>query len=105
MYGETDYSDDKENCHDKQVVPGYMDVLKKIFNEAISDCHLTHSQIHDFNIPDWPLDYFASQWRSGNYSCGSFSYIPLGVNGLKEMKAMSSSCEPHQEKRNNKFTY
>lgn len=89
IYGGSDYSTDMEQLHDKEVVSGCMNVLKKIFSKATSDCRLTRSQINDLTVPDWPVDYFVSRWGSDPYSRGSFSYIPKGVNGLEELKAMS----------------
>jgi monoamine oxidase len=89
IYGGSDYSKDIETLHDKEVVAGCMEVLKKIFSKATSDCRLTRSQINDLTVPDWPIDYFVSRWGSDPYSRGSFSYIPQGVDGLEELKAMS----------------
>lgn len=89
IYGGSDYSKDLETLHDKEVVAGCMEVLKKIFSKATSDCRLTRSQINDLTVPDWPIDYFVSRWGSDPFSRGSFSYIPQGVDGLEELKAMS----------------
>ena len=89
IYGGSEYSEVMEQMHDKEVVAGCMDVLKKIFSKATSDCRLTRSQINDLTVPDWPIDYFVSRWGNDPYSRGSFSYIPHGVDGLEELKAMS----------------
>ena len=89
IYGGSEYSEVMEQMNEKEVVAGCMNVLRKIFNKATSDCRLTRSQINDLTVPDWPIDYFVSRWGNDPYSRGSFSYIPQGVNGLEELKAMS----------------
>ena len=89
IYGGSDYSKDMESMHDKDVVSGCMGVLKKIFSKATDDCRLTRSQISDLTVPDWPVDYFVSRWGSDPYSRGAFSYVPPGVDGFEELRAMS----------------
>lgn len=89
IYGGSEYSKEIESLHDREVVAGCMDVLRKIFDKATSDCRLTRSQINDLTVPEWPLDYFVSRWGSDPFSRGSFSYIPQGVDGIEELKAMS----------------
>lgn len=89
IYGGSDYSEEMENMHDKDVVAGCMKVLKKIFSKATDDCRLTRSQISDLTVPDWPIDYFVSRWGSDPYSRGAFSYVPEGVDGFEEFYTMS----------------
>eukprot|EP00804_Cyclotella_cryptica_P019208 CCRYP_006114-RA/>CCRYP_006114-RA protein AED:0.02 eAED:0.02 QI:122/1/1/1/0.5/0.33/3/81/1174 len=89
IYGGSDYSEEMEKLHDKEVVAGCMEVLKKIFSKATDDCRLTRSQISDLTVPDWPVDYFVSRWGSDPYSRGAFSYVPEGVDGFEELFTMS----------------
>merc|ERR1712194_144704 len=97
-----------ENMHDEAVVAEAMQVLKKICNKAIKarDGSMKTRRQVDLTVPDWPIDYFVSRWGSDPYSRGAFCYVPPGVNGFKELTAVSTSiydfrpkwAEPSDEK-------
>ncbi|KAL7553404.1 hypothetical protein ACHAWF_016706 [Thalassiosira exigua] len=92
IYGGSEYSAQVEEMHDELVVLECMRVLKKICSKAIAardDSLRTRRQV-DFNVPDWPIDYFVSRWGSDPYSRGAFCYVPAGVDGRQELRAMSS---------------
>mmetsp|Transcript_25666 Transcript_25666/g.53573 ORF Transcript_25666/g.53573 Transcript_25666/m.53573 type:complete len:1204 (+) Transcript_25666:18-3629(+) len=92
IYGGSDYSEQIEGMHDGLVVLECMTVLKKICSKAIKarDNSLKTRRQVDLSVPNWPIDYFVSRWGSDPYSRGAFSYVPAGVNGFEELRAMST---------------
>jgi len=92
IYGGSDYSKQVENMHDEAVVLECMTVLKKICANAIKtrDKSLRTRRQVDLTVPNWPIDFFVSRWGSDPYSRGAFCFVPAGVNGFQELRAMSS---------------
>ncbi|KAL7543904.1 hypothetical protein ACHAXR_013291 [Thalassiosira sp. AJA248-18] len=92
IYGGSDYSKQVEDMHDEAVVLECMKVLKKICSRALKardDSLRTRRQV-DLAVPDWPIDFFVSRWGSDPFSRGAFCYVPPGVNGFDELRAMST---------------
>lgn len=74
MYGGT-FAKEIESWSDNEIVADCMEVLKIICGR---------------DIPN-PLDYAVTRWGHEQYSRMSFSYVPPGVNGTQEYKAMSEA--------------
>ena len=75
MYGGT-FAKEIESWTDNEIVADCMEVLRIICGKR--------------DIPK-PLDYAVTRWGHERYSRMSFSYVPPGVDGMQEYKAMSEA--------------
>ncbi|KAL9191585.1 hypothetical protein ACHAXT_001291 [Thalassiosira profunda] len=92
IYGGSEYSTQIEGMHDEDVVGECMAILKKVCRHAIAargDALKTRRHV-DLDVPDWPIDFFVSRWGSDPHSRGAFCYVPPGVRGIDELRAMSA---------------
>ena len=56
--------------------------------EIVDDCLRVLKSICSDHIPD-PVDYHVTRWGHEEYSRMAFTYIPPGIDGMDELKAMS----------------
>ena len=75
MYGGT-FAKEIESWTDNEIVADCMEVIRIICGKR--------------DIPK-PLDYVVTRWGNERYSRMSFSYVPPGVDGTQEYKAMSEA--------------
>ena len=75
MYGGT-FAKEIESWTDNEIVADCMEVIRIICGKR--------------DIPN-PLDYVVTRWGNERYSRMSFSYVPPGVDGTQEYKAMSEA--------------
>jgi Flavin containing amine oxidoreductase len=62
--------------------------------EVVADCVRVLKKICGRQIPP-PVDYRVTRWGHEQYSRMAFTYIPPGVNGIQELKAMSDPVHDH----------
>jgi monoamine oxidase len=83
MYGGT-FAEEIEEWTDNEIVADCMEVVRIIVGKR--------------DIPA-PLDYAVTRWGHERYSRMSFSYVPPGVDGMLEFRAMSEAVYDPLEPR------
>jgi len=78
MYGGS-MSFEVEDWTDSEIVDDCLDVLKRICGRTIPD----------------PVDYRVTRWGHEEYSRMAFTYVPPGVDGFSELRAMSTPIFDH----------
>jgi len=88
IYGGS-YAQEMENLTDQVVVGECMEVLRRVYGgkRRKKGGQVTES-MENKNVPN-PIDSFVSRWGTDPFARGSFSYIPPGVDGFKELQIMS----------------
>ena len=64
-------------------------------HDVVSDCLSILRRICGRECVTTPIDYHVTRWGKDPYSRMSFTYVPSGVNGLSEFKAMSQPIYDH----------